>query len=571
MGSYSGLMGGNGGVTGSLNDSGSIGTTSLPKGQTKMNPKIQTALDPAGIFSDDRLGLPGAAPGLATLQQGTDAGDVMRAQKQSDSAIKSQQALLNALQKQGGIANQTDVYNQEQGLATGLAGNNGAANLGNVYDQSQGLQSQLAGANAVGNQSQALAQQQNLAQQQQGVAQQYQNIANGQGPNPAQMALNNATGQNVANQSALMASQRGAGANSGLIARQAAQQGAATQQQAAGQSAEMQAQQQLGALSGLSGQQQAIGGTNQSVAAIAGQQLAAQQSQQQALAAQAAQQVGLQQQQQNMMSGVAGQQVSQEMGQNTATAQAALAREQQRQAAVGAQNTAAVQNQGNLNTGNVALATTNAQGKQGMLGGLLGGAGAAIGAGSKAYGGEITRMAEGGDPMEASSPAVESPAMPSPQISSAPSFAPPPPPPPAVAQPSAQAAPIGPTSSYGKFISGWDNGAGKNPIGGGAPSGDNQSAPAPAKKNGLADAIPAIVSLIAMAKGGDLAQSGGHVAAKAPGQKAVKKGNSYDNDKIPAMLSEGEIVIPRDVLQGKDPARGAADFVAKVLAKRRTS
>ncbi len=83
-------------------------------------------------------------------------------------------------------------------------------------------------------------------------------VASGQGPNPALAMLNNATGANTANQAALMAGQRGAGANSGLIARQAAQQGAANQQNAAGQGAALQANQSLGALSqmgGIAGQQ----------------------------------------------------------------------------------------------------------------------------------------------------------------------------------------------------------------------------------------------------------------------------------------------------------------------------
>ena len=72
---------------------------------------------------------------------------------------------------------------------------------------------------------------------------------------------------------------------------------------------------------------------------------------------------------------------------------------------------------------------------------------------------------------------------------------------------------------------------------------------------------------VAGARGG-LANKGGHVKAKKPSQKAEKKGNSYDNDKIPAYLSEGEVVIPRSVMQGKDPIRGSADFVAKIMAKR---
>jgi len=73
-------------------------------------------------------------------------------------------------------------------------------------------------------------------------------VAQGQGLNPAQAMLNNATGQNIANQAALMAGQRGASANPALIARQAAQQGANLQQQAIGQGAALQAQQALNAL-----------------------------------------------------------------------------------------------------------------------------------------------------------------------------------------------------------------------------------------------------------------------------------------------------------------------------------
>ncbi len=71
-----------------------------------------------------------------------------------------------------------------------------------------------------------------------------------------------------------------------------------------------------------------------------------------------------------------------------------------------------------------------------------------------------------------------------------------------------------------------------------------------------------------LAARGGLAKGGGAVKAKTADQKAVKAGNSYSNDKIPAMLSEGEIVVPRSIIQAKDPVRSSADFVAKVLAKR---
>jgi hypothetical protein len=73
-----------------------------------------------------------------------------------------------------------------------------------------------------------------------------------------------------------------------------------------------------------------------------------------------------------------------------------------------------------------------------------------------------------------------------------------------------------------------------------------------------------------MAALGGLASKGGHVNAKAPAQKAVASGNSYANDKIPAKLSEGEIVLPRTVTMSSDPVRASADFVQKVIAKRKS-
>jgi hypothetical protein len=117
----------------------------------------------------------------------------------------SNEAATNAFNTAGGAVNQNQAFvNQLQGM-------NGTQNLSNVYGQ--------------------------LGQ-----------VAAGQGPNPAQAMLSQATGQNVANQGAMAAGQRGAGANVGMIARQAGQIGAGTQQNAAGQAATMQANQSLNAL-----------------------------------------------------------------------------------------------------------------------------------------------------------------------------------------------------------------------------------------------------------------------------------------------------------------------------------
>lgn len=547
-----------------------------------------------------------SGPNQANIQQGVNTEQTGAAYTGAQRGLADQQALLNALQQQGGIGKQAAQYQntqnlgdqlnaangvgtqnaavgQQQALNQALAANNGAANLGQVYGQSQGLAGQLAGANAVANQSGALNAQQQLAAQQQATAQQYQNIANGTGPNPAQAALNNATGANVANQAALMAGQRGAGSNVGLMARQAAQQGAATQQQAVGQSAEMQAQQQLAGLSGLTGQQQAIGGTNQSVANIAGQQLAAQQAQQQALAGQAAQQVGLQQAGTNAQMAQGAQQVAQQQAQMQAAAQQAAQMANQQMGAtnslsqgyqneqgqllggLNAQNSAEVSSQGNINSANASMANTNMQGQQSMLGGLMNptGLGAklvmgAAPAAAAAEGGMITHMAAGG-------PAIAPMPMTMPQP--------------------------GPTSSFGQFLSGW---AGPQSQGGGGGD-DNFTNLSPGPNKGaekLADAMsksgqwippsstpaptsgpegssmrPQSAAPMMNAKGG-LASSGGHVAAKTSAQKAVKSGNSYSNDKIPALLSEGEIVIPRNILQSADPVAASADFVSKIMAKR---
>jgi hypothetical protein len=65
-----------------------------------------------------------------------------------------------------------------------------------------------------------------------------------------------------------------------------------------------------------------------------------------------------------------------------------------------------------------------------------------------------------------------------------------------------------------------------------------------------------------------LAAKGGNVKAKTQKQKAEVPGNSYKNDKIPALLSEGEEVLPRQVMEAKDPVKAAAEFVRAHMAKK---
>lgn len=201
----------------------------------------------------------------ADVIQGATKEQADTAYRQTQEAIAAQQQFMQALQAQGGIQNQASVYNQLQG------------------------------------------------------------VAQGRGPNPAQAMLANATGANVANQAALMASQRGAGANVGMMARQAGQAGAGIQQNAAGQAALMQAQQSLGAL--------------------------------------------------GQMGGIAGQQVAQQAGATQAYNAATQGQQQNILNALNAQNTANVQMQSNANTTNAQMAAERMKAQGQMLGGVLGAAG----------------------------------------------------------------------------------------------------------------------------------------------------------------------------------------------------
>ncbi len=423
-------------------------------------------------------GLP--APQLAGIVNPTSPNQTGTAYNQTQDAIGQQQALLQALQAQNGIQNQSQVYGQLQG------------------------------------------------------------VANGTGPNPAQAMLNQATGANVANQAALMAGQRGASQNVGLMARQAAQQGANTQQQAVGQGATLQANQSLNAI-GAAG---------------------------------------------NM----ANTQAANQIGATAANTGATLAQQQNLLGAQGQFNNALVSNQGNVNSVYGQLANTTMQGQQATIGGILNGLGGAASSGSMAEGGEVQKFDDGGGvqsapggdapPMIPSAGMGQMP-MPAPALdtSQAPMI-------PTQSQeadmgisnaPSAGASPL---SSLGQFLQGV---GGSSAPSNAVPSFGADSGAAPLAA-GIASAVSGgktnqsssgggggmggLMSLAAMFnEGGNVGsklKSGGHV----PGKPKVP-GNSYKNDTVKALLSPGEVVIPNSVMQSRDPVRGAAQFVQSVLAKKR--
>lgn len=392
-------------------------------------------------------------------------------------AIGQQQQLANALQAQNGIANQSAVYGQ----------------LGN--------------------------------------------IASGTGPNPAASMLSQQTGQNVANTASLMAGQRGASQNAGLIARQAGMQGAATQQQAVGQGATMQAQQSLNAL----GQQ----------AGIAGQQVGNQIGAQQALTA--AQQA----------------QTGQLIGANVAQNQANIANTQQQ------------------NQYNAAIAGGNQQAQSNIFSGITGAVG---GAAALAHGGFVHHYASGGGvtdfsnmygsssgttPMSAFGKSLSGSNAASFQagqgvgqginrgaralgslFTSSPT--------PGDTSPEVQAAtptatPAPANTSVPMNVA--------NTTGGAAPYGSTSADFAHGGK------VPAMVSPgekylpPSEVKKVEKGEKSAIQAGKTIHGKAKVSGDSLKNDTVPKTLTEGGIVLPRSITQSKTPGRDAQRFVEALLAK----
>lgn len=382
---------------------------------------------------------------------------------------------------------------------------------------------------------------QNGIQNQSDVYNMLAGVANGQGPNPAQAMLNQATSTNVANQAALMAGQRGTGANAGLLARQAAQQGGALQQQAAGQGATMQAQQAMNAI--------------------------------------------------NSMGNIAGQQVGNQAAATAGYNQMAQNEQNMILNAIAARNNAEVGMQSNMNEQNAKIAQGVMGTQAGIVGGLMNSAGGGAAA-AGATGGEVKKDRIGNNPKLMADGGV------------------------ATSQPSTS---NGPQSSFGKFMQSLGTsmqnsnsfGAGKENsadyqggedfgkglgqlIGSGAKAisnafkssptmvSDNQTATqnfsnpdsqgvmnaahggkVPAKLSpGEVYLPPKKVSEVAKGKASPLE------GKKVPG-KAKVKGDSLKNDTVNATLEEGGIVIPRSVINSKDPHKAASDFVAAVLSKHR--
>lgn len=198
---------------------------------------------------------------------------------------------------------------------------------------------------------------------------------------------------------------------------------------------------------------------------------------------------------------------------------------------------------GNAQGINAQVAQNNANAQNQTGGGLISGIGSAIGS-IFAEGGKVKKMASGGS--------IEMPNVPS--FSNAY----------ALNGDHSQASKAG--SSVGK----WLHGQMFPGI-----AGTTASGPALAGAGEGASMAPSMAGAATMmaARGGKMAssklmKSGGNVHAGGRDEKAVKKGDSYSNDKIPALLSEGEVVIDRDTLNQKGTVGQMARAVAKYIQQR---
>lgn len=460
------------------------------------------------------------------LQAGTNLAQLQGAYTGAQQGLGQQQNFLNALQAQNGVQNQSDVYNSMNG------------------------------------------------------------VANGTGPNPAQTMLNQQTGQNVANQAALMAGQRGASQNVGLMARQAAEQGAQTQQNAVGQAAALQSQQQLNALNSQANiSQNQVG--NQA-AAVNGLN-SAQQNEQQIL-----------------------------------------------QGANNAYNQGNVNMQSNINNANAGVSMGNQRASSGILGGVLNGVAGAVGS-LFAEGGEVQKFQDGGEaggkapvPTNADSPSAPSTmsqvkkgaensggfpswetlknnvknawdgptnTQPATTNYAAGGFAQPF----SVQAPRVATGPVnmsGPQSNTAQYLQGQQSGgnsiaqtpnfdSGDGGGGGNSALGDlagkalssifgGSSKPAGSTEDSTSAFMHSPEGQDGALGNAPWLNEGGSVGSKlkaggkVPGKPKVGGTvNTQKNDTVPALLSAGEIVLPRSVTKSADPVSAAAKFVEAILKKQK--
>jgi len=430
----------------------------------------------------------------------------------------------------GGLSNFLGTSNGFQAQATPVQAGTNSAQLNNSY---AGVQGALSAA-----QNNAYGLNNNTAQgsnTENTLTNAYTNQVNGTGPNPAQAELNQNTGVNIAQSAALAAGQRGGGANAGLIAENAARQGATTQQQAVGQAATLGAQQQIAAESNLQN--------------LAGSEIAQGTGATQALNS-------AQQNEQNILQGA-----------NTSF------------------NNANVTQQDSINNVNAGISTGNANTSGNIVSGIGSGLSSAASfvGGLFADGGKVPpapwkKMAAGGvvgqttsapqsyvgNWLNSSVNTAGPTASPVPPINTAGAnpFAFVGSSPKGASKPAAPAARV-PDGSQSEDYKNLDDG----PAGNGSNSADykNLSDLNPNEASPLLANDPLETSGPNALTNFSLAAEGG-VMGKVPGKSPVNR-DSYSNDKVPALLSPGEVVIDLNTLKDPGPLGKKARFVAASIER----
>lgn len=440
-----------------------------------------------GLMGGGLAGIPGALAGASVGQSGSLGGvsSMLGINNQMSAAGVPIQANTSDQQQTDQYGNVTQGIDQQQAFLHAIQSQGGLQNQSNTFNQLQG-------------------------------------VANGTGPNPAQAQLAQATGANVANQAALMAGQRGAGANVGLIARQAAQQGASTQQQAAGQAATLQANQSLNAL--------------------------------------------------GAMGNLATSQANQQANATNALSNASQSAYGQVSNNISNQNNSRINQQAGINSVNAGVAAGNQQANSNLIGNITGGIGGAL-TSFLADGGKVAQAPKahfdmGGGvgtalaPLEGAS---------GPQSSAGKYFQ-------SINSPSGMQQGLGPgfQSSAGATQSGAALGSAiKNHDWGGSPTGQAIAGGA-GDSMGVGDTmmaakggpVQALVSkgetYLSPKKVEDVVEKGANplkVGEKIPG-KPQFPGNDYRNDTVKKTLQSGGFVIPNEIMQSKDAAKKASAFVA---------
>lgn len=362
--------------------------------------------------------------------------------------------------------------------------------------------------------------------QQQGLINQLIAQGQGQGPNPAMDQLRMTTDQNARQQAALVAGARGV--NPALAARLAAQQGASINQQAAGQAALQSAQQQLAA------QQQAGG--------LLGQQIGQQ-----------TQQAGLNAQQQQAYNQLLAQNLSsqrgQDIGQATAQGQAGLGLMANRTAAEAMRRQAQAQEKQRIdnaynamNNINAGVAAQNSSQEFQYGAGAMSGLSSALQSAALMNKGGVVNMAKGG--MSQSDGGLGS----FQNFQSGNPFY-------------SQLAEAGNVASKtGKDIQESFTGLTDPNVMKKVSSLFENKLPMMAGDAGIGEAAGAEGGLDVLSQVAPLAlaSNGGKVSGK-----AKVKGDSVVNDTVPAMLSPGEIVIPRTATETPEDAHAFLDKIIK--------